>query len=37
MKSILEGLNSRINETEGQIHEMEDRIVEISDREENKE
>ena len=37
MKSILEGLNSRINETEGQIREMEDRIVEISDREENKE
>ena len=36
MKSTL-GLNSRINETEGQISELEDRMVEITNREQNKE
>ena len=36
MKSTL-GLNSRINETEGQISELEDRMGEITNSEQNKE
>ena len=36
MKSTL-GLNSRINEAEEQISELEDRMVEITNREQNKE
>ena len=37
MKNTLEGINWRINEAEEQISELEDRMVEITDVEENKE
>ena len=37
MKNPLEGTNSRIQETEKQISKMEDRLVEITDVEKNKE
>ena len=30
MKNSLEGTNSRLNDTEGQINELEDRVVEIT-------
>ena len=31
MKNTLEGINSRINDTEGQINKWEDRLVEITE------
>ena len=34
---MLEGINSRINEAEEGIHELEDRVVEITAMEQNKE
>ena len=37
MKNTLEGINSRINEAEKQISELEDRLVEIIAAEQNKE
>ena len=37
MKNTLEGINSRINEAEEQISELEDRLVEITAMEQNKE
>lgn len=37
MKDTLEGINSRINDTEGQINKWEDRLVEITEVEKNKE
>ena len=37
MKNILEGINSRINEAEERISELEDRMVEITTTEQNKE
>ena len=37
MKNTLEGNNNRINEAEGQISELEDRMVEITAMEQNKE
>ena len=37
MKNTLEGSNSRINEAEEQISELEDRVVEITAMEQNKE
>ena len=37
MKNTLEGINSRVTETEKWICELEDRMVEITAREENKE
>ena len=37
MKNILEGINSRITEAEEQIRELEDKIVEITAEEQNKE
>ena len=37
MKNTLEGINSRITEAEEQISEMEDRMVEITSVEQNKE
>ena len=37
MKNTLEGLNSRINEAEEQISELEDRLVEITAVKQNKE
>ena len=37
MKNTLEGINSRITETEEQISELEDRVVEITAMEQNKE
>jgi len=30
MKNILDGINSRLNEAEEQISELEDRIVEVT-------
>ena len=36
-KNTLEGINSRINEAEGQISELEDRVVEITAMEQNNE
>ena len=35
MKNTLEGINSRITEAEGQINELEDRMVEITAKEKN--
>ena len=35
MKNTLEGINSRITETEEQINDLEDRMVEITAREQN--
>ena len=37
MKNTLEGINSRITEAEEQISELEDRMVEITAKEQNKE
>ena len=37
MKSTLEGINSRITEAEEQISDLEDRMVEITATEQNKE
>ena len=37
MKTTLEGINSRITEAEGQITDLEDKIVEITAAEQNKE
>ena len=37
MKNTLEGINSRITETEERIGELEDRMVEITAEEQNKE
>ena len=37
MKNTLEGVNSRITEAEEQISEPEDRMVEITAKEQNKE
>ena len=37
MKNTLEGINSRIHETEEQIHELEKRVVEIIAMEQDKE
>ena len=37
MRNILEGLNSRITEAEKQISELEDRMVEITAKEQTKE
>ena len=37
MKNTLEGINIRINESEEQINDLEDRMVEISAAEQNKE
>ena len=37
MKNILEGNNSRITEAEEQINELEDRMVEITAKEQNEE
>ena len=37
IKNILEGINSRITEAEEQISELEDRMVEITAEERNKE
>ena len=37
MKNTLEGINSRINEAEEQISELEDRVVDITVVEQNKE
>ena len=37
MKNTVEGINSRINEAEEQISELEDRLVEITAAEQNKE
>ena len=37
VKNILEGLNSRLTEAEEQISELEDRMVEITAKKENKE
>ena len=37
MKNTLEGINSRINEAEKQISELEDRMVETTAIEQNKE
>ena len=36
IKNTLEGINSRISETEEQISELEDKIMEISSEEQNK-
>ena len=36
MKNTLEGINSRINEAEKWINELEDRVVEITAEEERK-
>ena len=36
MKNTLEGINSRINESEEQISELEDKVVEITSTEQNK-
>ena len=36
IKNTLEGINSRISETEEQINEVEDKIVEITTEEQNK-
>ena len=35
MNNILEGINSRITEAEGQIKDLEDRMVEITAMEQN--
>ena len=37
MKNTLEGINSRINEAEERISELEDRLVEITAAKQNKE
>ena len=37
MKNTLEGINSRINKAEERISELEDRVVEITAVEQNKE
>ena len=37
MKTTLEGIDSRVNEAEEQISEVEDRVVVISDMEQKKE
>ena len=37
MKNKLEGINKRTNEAEEWIHELEDRLVEITAQEQNKE
>ena len=37
MENTLEGINSRINEAEEQTSELEDRVVEITATEQNKE
>ena len=37
MKNTLEGLNSRLDDTEVQISELEDRVVEITQSEQQKE
>ena len=37
MKNKLEGINSRLTETEEQISELEDRMLEITAKEQNKE
>ena len=37
MKNTLEGINSRINEAEEQISELEDRLIEITVVKQNKE
>ena len=37
MKNTLEGINSRLDDTEEQISELEDRLVEITKAEEKKE
>ena len=37
MKNTLEGINSRITETEEQIRDLKDRMVEITGMEQNKE
>ena len=36
IKNTLEGINSRISETKGQISELEDKMVEITSEEQNK-
>ena len=36
IKNTLEGINSRISETEEQISELEDKMVEITSEEQNK-
>ena len=36
IKNALEGINSRILESEGRISELEDKIVEITSEEQNK-
>ena len=36
MKSKLEGINSRLNDTEEQINQLEDRVVEITEAEQKK-
>ena len=36
MKNTLEGINSRLNDTEKQISKQEDRVVEITDAEQKK-
>ena len=37
MKNTLEGINNRITETEERISELEDKMIEITAEEENKE
>ena len=37
MKNTLEGINSRINKAEERVSELEDRVVEITAKEQNKE
>ena len=37
MKNTLEGINNRITEAKGQISELEDKMVEITAEEQNKE
>ena len=37
IKNILEGINNRITEAEEQIRELEDKMVEMTAREQNKE
>ena len=37
MKNILEGINNRITEAEEQVSELEDKMVEITAKEQNKE
>ena len=36
MKNTLEGIKSRLNDTDEQISELEDRVVEITDAEQKK-